>query len=192
MARRLISSIRDFLIALASLIYFPAILLFAFLIVSLIIFRPVIWREWVYIFLGLMLPYLFVISGYYVAGVPVSEFFPGISGFFQHHKQNYDFMQLIGWSFVIGMMIYSSYFMAKAIDNMKIHGRKIFVLYLWLFLFTVIIYLVIPGVGIDIVSIAAIPLAYLFSHYFCSSPRNWINEGLLSLFLILMVLLRIL
>jgi hypothetical protein len=180
-----------FLIALASLIYFPVILLFAFLIVSLIVFRPVIWREWVFIFLGLMLPYLFVISGYYVAGVPVGEFFAGISGLFQHHKQNYDLIQLIGWSYVIGMMIYSSYFMAKAIDNMKIHGRKIFILYLWLFLFTVIIYLVIPGVETDIVSIAAIPLAYLFSHYFCSNTRNWVNEGLLSFFLILMVLLRI-
>ncbi len=181
-----------FLIALASLVYFPAILLFPFLIVSLIIFRPVIWREWVYIFLGLMLPYLFLISGYYVAEVPVSEFFPGLGGFFQHNRQTYGIMQMIGWIFVLGMMIYSSYFMAKAIDNMKIHGRKIFMLYLWLFLFTVIIYLVIPGVGMDIVSIAAIPLAYLFSHYFCSSPRNWINEGLLYLFLVLMVLLRIL
>ncbi len=181
-----------FLIALASLIYFPAILLFVFLIASLIIFRQVIWREWVYIFLGLMLPYLFIVSGYYVAGVPVREFFAGISELFEHHRQGYDIMQLIGWSFVIGMMIYSSYFMIKAIDNMKIHGRKIFMLLLWLFLFTVIIYLLVPGVGIDIVSISAIPLSYLFSHYFCNCTRNWINEGLLSVFLILMVLLRIL
>jgi len=181
-----------FLIAVASMIYFPAILMFLFLLVSLVMLRPLNWREWVYVFLGLMLPYLFVISGYYVAGVPIRDFFPGFGGLFQHHKQTYSIIQLVGWIFVAGMMIYASYFLASAIDNMKIHGRKIFMLFLWLFLFTVIIYLVIPGVGMDIVSIAAIPLSYLFSHYFCNCTRNWINEGLLSLFLVMMVLLWIL
>jgi len=181
-----------FLIALASLIYFPAILLFIFLLVTLILLRTPDWREWVYVFLGLILPYLFVVAGYYVAGVPVLEFFPGFNGTFLHHNQSYSIIQLIGWSFVLGMMIYSSYFMYSAIDNMKIHGRKIFMIFLWLFLFTLSIYLVVPGVGMDIISIAAIPVSYLFSHYFCNCTRNWINEGLLMIFLILMVLLRIL
>jgi hypothetical protein len=181
-----------FLIAVASMIYFPAILLFLFLPVTLVMLRPLYWREWVYIFLGLMLPYLFVVTGYYVAGVPVREFFPGFSRLFLHQKQTYTIIQLIGWLFVIGSMIFSSYFMASAIDNMKIHGRKIFMLFLWMFLFAISIYLVIPGVGIDMVSIAAIPLSYLFSHYFCNCTRNWINEGLLSLFLVMMVLLWIL
>ena len=181
-----------FLIAVASLIYFPVILLFIFLLVALVILRPLNWREWVYVFLGLMLPYVFVISGYYAAGVPVSEFFKGFNGLFQHHKQTYSIIQLIGWLFVAGMMIYSSYFMASAIDKMKIHGRKIFMLFLWLFLTSIGIYLVIPGAGMDMVSIAAIPLSYLFSHYFCNCTRNWINEGLISLFLVMMVLLLIL
>ncbi len=91
-----------FLIAIASLIYFPAILLFLFLIVALIMLRSSEWREWVYIFLGLLLPYLFVASGYYIAGVPVKEFFPGFSGLFQHHKGSYSIMQLIGWSVCAG------------------------------------------------------------------------------------------
>jgi hypothetical protein len=181
-----------FLIAIASMIYFPAILLFVFLIVALVMLRPLDWREWVYIFLGLMLPYLFVVSGYYVAGVPVREFFPGFGEMFQHHRQTYSIMQLTGWLFLVGMVVYSSYFMASAIDNMKIHGRKIFMLFLWLFLFSVCIYLVIPGVGMDMVSIAAIPLSYLFSHYFCNCTRNWINEGILSIFLVMLVLLLVL
>jgi hypothetical protein len=177
-----------FLIAIASMIYFPAILLFVFLLVVLVILRPLNWREWVYVFLGLMLPYLFIVSGYYVAGVPVREFFPGFSGLIQHHKQTNSIIHLIGWLFLAIMMIYSSYFMASAIDNMKIHGRKIFMVYLWLFLFAVIIYLVIPVVGMDILSIAAISISYLYSQYFCTCTRNWINEGLLSLFLVMLVL----
>jgi hypothetical protein len=181
-----------FLIAIASMIYFPAILLFIFLIVALVMLRPLNWREWVYVFLGLILPYLFVVSGYYVADVPVKEFFQGFGGLFQHHKQSYSIMQMVGWLFVFGMMIYASYFLASAVDNMKIHGRKIFILFLWLFLLSVLIYLAVPGVGMDMVSIAAIPLSYLFSHYFCNCTRNWINEGLLSVFLVMMVLLWVL
>jgi hypothetical protein len=181
-----------FLIAVASMIYFPAILLFVFLLVALVMLRPLNWREWVYAFLGLILPYLFVVSGYYVAGVPVKEFFQGFGGLFQHHKQTNSIFQLAGWLYVLGMIIYASYFMASAIDNMKIHGRKIFMLFLWLFLFTVCIYLVIPGVGMDIVSIGAISVSYLLSHYFCNCTRNWINEGLLSVFLIIMFLLWVL
>jgi hypothetical protein len=181
-----------FLIAVASMIYFPAILLFLFLLVSLVMLRPPNWREWVYVFLGLILPYLFVVSGYYVAGVPVKEFFPGFDGLFRHHGQAYSLIQLIGWLFVLAMMIYSSYFMASAVDNMKIHGRKIFMLFLWLFIFAAVIYLVIPGVGMDMVSIAAISLSFLFSHYFCNCTRNWINEGLLSVYLVMMILLWVL
>jgi hypothetical protein len=181
-----------FLIAIASMIYFPAILLFLFLIVALIMLRPLNWREWVYIFLGLLLPYLFLASGYYLAGVPVKEFFQGFSGLFHHHKNSYSIIQLIGWLYVFGMMIYSSYFMSSAVDNMKIHGRKIFMLFLWLFIFAICIYLFIPAVGMDIVSIAAISLSFLFSHYFCNCTRNWINEGLLSIFLVLMILLWVL
>jgi hypothetical protein len=109
-----------FLIAVASMIYFPAILLFIFLLVALVMLRPLNWREWVYVFLGLMLPYLFVVSGYYIAGVPVREFFHGFSGLFQHHKQTYSIIQLIGWGFIVGMMIYSSYFMASAIDTFSV------------------------------------------------------------------------
>ena len=181
-----------FLISLASLIYFPAILLFVFLLVALVILRQLNWREWVYVFVGLLLPYLFVIAGYYLAGVPVREFFPEFNRLIEHHKQTYSIIQLIGWVYVVAMMIYSSYYMASAIDNMKIHGRKIFMLFLWLFLFALIIYVVIPGVGMDMVSIAAIPLSYLLSHFFCNSARNWINEGLLAIFLVIVLLLRIL
>jgi hypothetical protein len=179
------------LISLASLIYFPSILFFPFLLVALVMLRPLNWREWAYVFVGLLLPYLFLVTGYYLMGAPVSGYFQDMSGLFVRHKINFSAMQWAGLLFILGMLVYASYFMASAIDNMKIQGRKIFMLLLWLFLFSGIIYGTIPGAGLDIFSIAAIPLAYLFSHYFCSSSRNWINEGLFGLFLLIVVLLRI-
>jgi hypothetical protein len=181
-----------FLIALASLLYFQAILFSPLLLVALILLRPFNWREWAFALVGLGLPFLFLVSGYYVAGIPISEFFPGMSGIFDRNRQSFTTMQLIGWIYVFALLMYGSYFMITTIDNMKIHGRKVFLLFLWYFLFSGMIYFTMPGTGIEMISFAAVPVSFLFSHYFFRCHRNWINEILFSVFLLLLILLRIL
>jgi hypothetical protein len=178
-----------FLLSVASMIYFPVLIIVIMVVVGLVILRPVEWREWAYLLIGLALPYAFLFTGFYVADLPLSGFFPGFSGLFTYPHQAFSIMQLIGWLIVVGMMVYASIFMYAAIDNMKIHGRKIFILLLWLFLIAAGIYAALPGSTTDLVTIAAIPLAYLLTHYFSSCTRNWINESLLAVFFVLMVLL---
>jgi|WetSurMetagenome_2_1015567.scaffolds.fasta_scaffold33124_3 hypothetical protein len=181
-----------FLMSLASLIYFPAIFFFMLILTGLILIRPFNWREWVYVFIGFMLPYLFLISGYYMAGVSVLEYFPGLPDLFVRNRHSFNLIQWTGWLYIFFMLLYGSYFMVATIDSMKIHGRKIFLLFLWLFLFSGIIYISIPGTGIEVISFTAIPMAFLFSHYFNKCKKNWINEILFSLFVLLLILLRIL
>jgi len=180
------------LIALASLIYFQAILLSPLLLAGLILLRPFTWREWAYCIVGLGLPFLFLISGYYIAGIPISDYFSGISEIFERNRQSFTTIQLISWIYIFGMLVYGSYFMVTTIDNMKIHGRKVFLLFLWFFLFSAITYFVVPGAGMEMMSFAAIPVSFLFSHYFFRCNRNWINEILFSVFLLLLILLWIL
>jgi hypothetical protein len=50
----------SFLIALASLFSFHAIIFYCLVIVSLIIFRPFSWREWMISICGLIVPYIFI------------------------------------------------------------------------------------------------------------------------------------
>jgi hypothetical protein len=181
-----------FLIALASLIYFQAILVALLLPIGLILLRPFSWREWTYIIVGLGLPYLFLISGYYFAGVPISEYFTGMSEIFDRNRQTFNAIQLISGLYISAILMYGSYFMVTTIDNMKIHGRKIFLLFLWFFLIAGINYFAVPGTGLEMLSFTAIPVSFLFSHYFFRCHRNWINEILFSVFLVLLILLWIL
>jgi hypothetical protein len=180
-----------FMIALAGLIYLPSLIFFFMLIAGLTLLRPFNWREWAYSLIGLCLPFLFLFSGYFLAGRPVSDYFPGLAGLFSRNKQNFEMMQVISWVYIFAMLLYGSYFMVATIDNMKIQGRKIFMLFLWFFVLSAVIYLAIPGSGIEMISIAAIPVSFLFSHYFYKCKKNWINEILFSVFLILILLLRI-
>jgi hypothetical protein len=177
-----------FLMALASLIYFPAILFFPLLLAALILLRPFNWREWTHALIGMALPFLFLFSGYYYTGIPAVGFFEGIPELFVRNRQTFSLIRLISWIYIFSMLFYASYFMISTIDNMKIQGRKVFLVFLWLFLLSGVIYLAVPGSGMEMASFAAIPLSFLFSHYFFRCKRNWINEILLSVFFLLLVL----
>ncbi len=53
------------LVALGSIIYFPFIVMLALIWISLIIFRPFSWREWITPLMGVMLVYFLLAVGYY-------------------------------------------------------------------------------------------------------------------------------
>jgi hypothetical protein len=86
------------------------------------------------------------------------------------------------------MVGYASYYMVATISNMKIQARKIFIFFLWFFLFSLLMYFAVRGIWIEVVYFAAIPLSFLFSQYFTRCRKNWINDLLFSAFLILLIL----
>jgi hypothetical protein len=54
-----------FLIAVASLVYFPFIVFYGYILISFIFFRSGKWREWISSFLGLFTPFLFLATYYF-------------------------------------------------------------------------------------------------------------------------------
>jgi|WetSurMetagenome_2_1015567.scaffolds.fasta_scaffold61443_2 hypothetical protein len=179
------------LVAIASLFYFPAIFYFLFLLASLALVRPFIWREWVFALIGLLLPYIFVFSVYYLLGTPAHNFFQGISETFIRTPWNLRMSQVVNWLFIMFFMLVGSYYLANAIDSMKIHARKFFMVFLVFFLFSVLFFLLIPGAGTGMVYFITIPLSYLFSYYFVRCRRNWINDLFMTVFIILLLWQRL-
>ncbi|HJZ41403.1 MAG TPA: DUF6427 family protein [Bacteroidales bacterium] len=179
------------LVSLAALFYFPALALLLLIPISLVNLRPFNWREWAYSILGLLLPFIFLFSIYYLADIPVSDYFNKLAGSFEQGKQVFRTGVIINWTYVFLNLVISSYFMISLIGNIKIHARKFFILFFWFFLVSVLIYLVIPGTGNEMVYFLSVPLAFLFGHYFLKCKRNWINDLLFLLFLVLLVLQRI-
>ncbi len=179
------------LIGIASLVYFQSIFFFVFLLAALSIIRPFIWREWAFACIGLLLPYMFVFSIYYLFDIPLSEFFKGLSVAFMRIPTSLPLSQLVNWGYILFFIIVSSFILAKAIDSMKIHARKFFLSFLAFFLCSVIVFFVIPGTGIQMIYFTAVPLSYLFSYYFVRCKRNWINELCITLFILLLIWQRI-
>jgi hypothetical protein len=179
------------LIALASLIYFPASAFLVFLLAGLLLLRPFIWREYAFSIIGFVIPYFFVISFYYLVDIPIREFFSDISQSFSRTPSNFRLSQIISWSVLLLFVLIASYYLATAIDSMKIHARKFFLVFLAFFICSVLIFLIIDNAGAGIVYFAAIPLSYVFSYYFVKCRRNYLNEALIILFLMLWIYQRI-
>ena len=179
------------LISTASLFFFPAILFFLYLLIGLLLLRPFIWREWVFAFIGIFLPYAFVISVYYLLDIPADDLFRDMGDSFAKVPKGLNMSQIISWSYVLTFTLIASYYIAKAIDSMKIHARKFFLVFLSYFLIAVIVFFAVTGSGSGMVYYAALPLAYLFSYYFVRCNRNWINDIFFGLFLLLLLWQRI-
>lgn len=175
------------LVSMASLFYFPAVVFFLFLLAALILLRPFIWREWTYTVIGLALPYLFLASVYYLANLPVADYLHDISACWHKAGHHFSIKEIVNLSYVAVVLIIGSIFMMGAIDSMKIHARKFFLVFLEFFLLSVLIYLIVPGWGMGMIFFTAVPLAYLFSHYFVKCRRNWVNEILFLLLLLLLL-----
>jgi len=85
------------LIAVASLFYFPAIFLFVCLLVTLLLIRPFLWREWVFAFLGLIIPYAFAFSVYYLLDMPGEDLFNRMGESLRLEPANLRLSQIINW-----------------------------------------------------------------------------------------------
>jgi len=175
------------LISLASMVYFPALAFFLFLIAGMLMLRPFIWREWAFAIIGLIIPYLFLISGYYLLDIPFSGYVKDVADSFSKTDQEYKLSQIVNWAFVLAFVMIGSYYMVTAIDSMKIHARKFFLIFLIYFLLSVIIYLILPGAGIGMIYFVSVPLAYLFTYFFVKCRQHWINELFFLIFLILLL-----
>lgn len=179
------------LISAASLIYFPALAFFLFLLAGIVILRPVYWREWAFAFLGLLLPYVFLFSIYYLADIPLSDFFSDVADSFAKAPVDFSLSTIVNWSYVAVFVLISSYFIANIFGNMKIHARKFYLMYLVFFIVSVLIYFIFPGAGAGMAFFVSVPLAYLFSYYFIKGKQNWINDLFFAVFLILLLWQRI-
>lgn len=179
------------LISVASLVYFPSVVFFFFLLAAISLLRPFIWREWVFALIGLLIPYLFLFSGYYIWDLSVSDLVSQTAASFASLNITFKLSQMINWAVVLLVIIFGSYFIATYFDSMKIHARKFFLIFWVFFLFGLLVFLVRINSGIGMVYFVSIPLAYLFSFYFIKCKANWINEITFAVLLILWIWQRV-
>ncbi len=174
------------LISIASLFYFPCIVFFPVIGISLIIFRPFNWREWAISFVGVLVPYIFVFTWYFWNNQLQSLFFDKFifpMGFKRPSfdlSQSFYFLITVGWIIVI--LSFGKLFSGLGSGAQK--TKKAITLTLWLFLFSILSLFLAPAVSTVYFSLLAIPAAIICSNYFLKQKKELWGE---ILFLLLLV-----
>ena len=157
----------SFLIGAGSLMYFNLIYYIILVWVALFILRPVIWREWIFSILGVITPWFFYVSGYFLLHdtiKPVQELV--IAKFTVTDPSRFIFLpEIIYFSYLLILIIVASRHITNSMPKMKVLSRKIYVLFFWTWALSVVLYLLIETANIELIVFAAIPVSFLLSHY---------------------------
>jgi hypothetical protein len=180
----------SFFVGIAGLFYGPSILFLPVVWIGLLLFRPGYWREWFFTLAGFAVPWIFWITGLLIVGKPYREFTDKfISSLTDHSIPDLTNLQWIFLGFLLFLTLVSSQVMIRKIQTKKILARRSFNLFFWVFFIELASYSLIPSIGPEILIAIAVPMAYLFTHFFIHLRRNWWGELLLWTMATLVVLL---
>lgn len=154
-----------FFISVASLFYFPSILVMLVLWSIMQTFRSFVWREWLATVVGLLTPYYLYAAYSYFAG-SLHKLGGTIAGNIMMESgslsQGYFFWIFIG--FTIFMLITGIGFSFTGVLR-KMNTRKYFNQFILLAILAMGAFLIIPAVNVEAFAILAIPFAFFFSHH---------------------------
>lgn len=150
-------------------------------------------KEIVLSLLGLTTPFILTLGLYYVSGNHPHDFIYLFDyNLFGRHAE-YAFHTLIFIAVLATGML--SFFAAAHlfmnIGTKKIQSRKTFSLLLWVLIISVVIFLIIPSVSVEIIWIAAIPVSYFLTQYFIFMKRKLVSEIFFTLFFALILFLQV-
>jgi hypothetical protein len=180
-----------FLIALASLFYFPAIFLILLVFAGLTIIRPFVWREWVASLIGLLLPYFFISIYYFWNDTLDYLWLKVIPSQISHTLILHDFYSYVdktgiattGLLVVLALMRLRANFTKNAIRTRDY--QKVLTYFL---LITILIYILTEDNYSYSIAITAIPVAVLVAYYFLTLRKKWVYEGIFYTWVVTIIL----
>jgi hypothetical protein len=168
----------SFLIGMGSLLYFNTIYFICMVWVALLVLRPVIWREWVFSIMGVIMPWVFYAAGYYFLHDTVEPVLELLTiNFTADDFYRFVFMpEIVFISYILILIILASLHISNSMPKMKVLPRKIFVMFFWFWALAVVLFLLIGTANIEMLIPAAVPVAFLTGHYLhYMRSRLWAN-----------------
>jgi hypothetical protein len=179
-----------FLLSLATLFYLPSLAFIPMVFISLVIMRPFVWREWVILTIGILLPFLFISTWYFCYDELDLLWRDEILEPLMH--KDYTFHISSGYVFlcsVVGLITGLSIgklLLAEA--PIKLRSKKVIQLLFCFLLFSAFSLFFATSFDITHFSFFAIPLSIMFSHYFLRLKRPVIGEVLFTLLVLSIIL----
>jgi hypothetical protein len=143
--------------------------------------------------IGLITPYLLAFGIYYVIGkdLPTLISLIGNNLFGKSEGFHISVLPLIALIYMAVVVLISIAYLFGRMNTKKIKTRKIFSLFIWLFIISLVIFFVLPSVSFEIVWLTGLPVSYFLAHYFVLIKKRLVPEVLFSLLLIFVLLIQI-
>jgi len=181
------------LISVGSLFYANMIWFGILLITGIAILRTSGFKEFIISVLGMATP-LFIIYGFlYLSGKDMNSLLSAVNYNLFEKDVTYEIrglLLLISIVTVIIMLI-SLVHLISGINTKKIKSRKTFTLLFWTFFTAAVLYAFSKSVSIEMMWLAAIPSAYLLSHYFVFARKRLIPEIMLWVLFIMTISVQV-
>ena len=167
----------SFFISIASLFYFPTLLLIPIAFIGIISLRSTNIREIFIVFSGLLIPYCFVLTGYFwfdgVGALVHNSFMNVFSTSFKFEiKNNYIiFLAISGLIVFFGII--------KVMVNMSenvVRLRKFQNIVIWMFSISLISYVFLDKKSINHLILVFTPISIIVSKYFLNIKKKWVAE----------------
>jgi hypothetical protein len=180
-------------LAIGTLFYPFLLFIMPSLWISLAIIKPFNWREWLFTILGFLLPMYFTFSYYYLLyDQPIrlwNDFLPVFTTAFP--KQHYSVPVIIFMALMLGFLALAIQFMARTFRAKKILPRKAFTIFMWIFVNSVAVYILVGNASAELIYVAAIPVAYLLAHYFALIKSYFLGNIFLVAILVLLLIIQL-
>ena len=180
----------SFLLAIASFFYFPIILFLPIIGISLLVFRPFIWREWIISFFGLFTPFIFLTFYYFwennLSALQIEHFFVLFPSGKPDLKLSFSFYFLAGSFLFVSFLSLSR--LASTISLNKLKTKKAQILLLWVVVFGLLTVFISPAVSSVYFSFMSIPAAIFVGNYFLNLKKMWWAEFLFLLLIAAVVM----
>lgn len=167
-------------LGIASLFYFPVALLFPLLLVSLVVFRPFIWKEWLIIVLGFVFPYLYVLT-YYFWNNSIALFWQDkvlYPIFYGSHDWHFFIENRPVLWMLLGFTLLALVRLSTTFDTQKLKAKKGFTILFWMLPVSCLTILISPAISMLSLSVVAVPAAVIIANYFFTIKKEWV-AGLL-------------
>ncbi len=180
------------LLAIGSLFYFNIIFLLPFLWIAQFTFRQFNWREFLYTLIGLALPFIYILTGYFVMDISIKEMVNILFQWLTLDKVvNFTWPMMASLGVYLFVMAIANLYAMRKYATAKVQLRKFYQLIFYLFVNILLMFIFIPSVGIEIFILFSIPTSILLSSYFSECRNNFMNNILFILLLITPVALNI-
>lgn len=181
------------IISAGGLFYADALWFILLALIGALLLRSPDIRELTVALVGALLPWALFYAIWYLAGKDPGELTAIIgSNLFGEAPSVYWSRTLIILLVVVVMNFLPGIFtLIPELSSKKVKSRKTFSMLIWMLIICIIIYFSVPSVSVEMLAIAAIPMAYITANYYSFTNRVRTAEILLWAMMIMLVISRI-